>query len=254
MEDLLGELVQYDAIEKELKGNKKIPPEVLKYFSVHTNKYITRCNQRLREKEWFEGKLQKFDKGIRKLGIHYGQAYIDELMLAISHEIEEILYFVLKYNYTFTKLEEQVHELRRKLRWLSIYAICLQGLIQPKTSSRKRKYHINYFTKEVVNSPFNKLAPKPKQAGVAEFDKNSFLALSWLITELGKLKDVVIKLHELKDAIYVAEDITQEKALAKAISVLGLTKNTEAEVLKCASEIVKTALVKDKILDTLLIA
>lgn len=254
LEDLFGEVDKYDALEKELKGNKKISPEVLKYFSVHTNKYITRCNQRLREKDWFEAKLQKFDKGIRKFNVSYDKAYMDELVFAISHEIDEILYFALKYNYTFTRLEEQVHELRRKLRWLSIYATCLQGLIQLKASPGKRKHHINYFTKEVVNSPYNKVAPKPQQAITARFDKNSFLALSWLITELGTLKDVVIKLHELKDAIYVAEDMTEEKALAKAITVLGLNKNTEADVLKRASEIIKTALVKDKILDNLLIA
>lgn len=254
LEDLLGEVDKYDALEKELKANKKVSPEVLKYFSVHANKYITRCNQRLREKDWFEDKLQKFDKGIRKLNIGYDRKYVDGLMFAISHEIDEILYFALKYNYTFTKIEEQVHELRRKLRWLSIYATCLQGLIQLKASPRKRKYHVNYFTKETINSPFNKIAQRPGRTIIEEFDKNSFLALSWLITELGKLKDVVIKLHELKDAIYVIEDITQEKALAKAISVLGLNKSTETDVLKRASEIVKTALVKDKILDHLLIA
>lgn len=254
LEDLFGEVDKYDVLEKELKANKKISPEVLKYFSVHTNKYITRCNQRLREKDWFEGKLQKFDKGIRKLNISYDREYINELVVSIGEEIDEILYFALKYNYTFTKIEEQVHELRRKLRWLSIYAICLQGLIQLKASPGKRKYHINYFIKEIVNSPFNKIAQRPGGAVIEEFDKNSFLALSWLINELGKLKDVVIKLHELKDAIYVAEDMTEEKALSKAISVLGLNKNTEADVLKRASEIIKTALVKDKILDHLLIA
>ena len=254
LEDLLGEIDKYAALEKELKGNKRISPEVLKYFSVHTNRYVTRFNQRLREKKWLEDKLQKFDKGIKKFDITYDKDHISLLKLAIKNEVNEILDFARKYEYTFTRLEEQVHELRRKIRWLSIYASCLKGLIQLKASSKKHTYHVHYFTKQVLSSPFNRLEPKPKNVTVAQFNKDSFFALSWLINELGILKDKIITLHELKDAIYVAEDVSEEKALAKAISILGLKKSAEKDVLKEASEKIRTVFEKDKILDHLLIA
>jgi hypothetical protein len=254
LEDLFGEIDKYAAFEKEFKGNKKISPEALKYFSVHTNRFVTRCNQRLREKDWFKDKLQKFDDGIKELGITYDEDHISGLKLAMQNEIGEIFYFVRKYDYKFTRIEEQVHELRRKIRWLNIYAVCLKGLIQLKETSKKHKYHIHYFTKEVLTSPFNQLDPKPKNVVIAQFDKDSFFALSWLVTELGVLKDKIIKLHELKDAIYVAEDVSEEKALAKAMSILGFKKSTEKDVLKQASVKIRTAFVSDKILDNLLIA
>jgi hypothetical protein len=254
LEDLFGEIDKYAVLEKDFKTNKKISPEALKYFSVHTNRHITRCNQRLREKEWLEGKLQEFDEGIKEFKITYDEDHISGLKFAMRNEIDEILYFARKYDYAFTRLEEQVHEIRRKIRWLSIYAVCLKGLVQLKASTKKHKYHIHYFTKEVLNSPFNQPRPRPKHVAVAHFDQDSFLALSWLINELGLLKDRIIKLHELKDAIYVAENVTEEKALAKAISILGLKKSTEKDVLREASEKIKAAFVKDQILDTLLIA
>ncbi len=254
LEDIFGQIEDYTELENEFKKNKKVSKETIKYFSVNTHKFIERCNRRLHEKQWLENKMQAFDEGLKEFDVDYNKEYVEELRFAMSDEIDAILYFALKYDYTFTKLEEQVHEIRRKLRWLSIYAKSMSGLVQLKTSSKKQKYTINYLTKEVLSSPYNKLDPKPKHVSVLEFDKNSFYALSWLIEELGRLKDVVLRLHELRDAIYIAEDITEEKALEKAISILGLKKTTEEEILKKSSEYIKTALVKDKILDKLIIS
>lgn len=253
LEDLLGEIDKYDALEKEFKSNKKISAEVVKYFSVNATNHAEKFNQRLREKDWLNNKLESFEKKLNEFTVKYNQEYIDELQFSIVDEIDAILNFVLKYDYQFTKLEEHIHELRRKLRWLSIYAQSLQGLIQLKKTAIKQKTHIKYSTKEVMNSSFNKLPVKPKNTAVIEFDADSFYALSWLIEELGKLKDDGLKLHELRDAIYISEKVTEDQAKEKAISVLGFKKTIEADILKQASEIIKTAISKDKILDKLVI-
>ncbi|MBC7695927.1 MAG: hypothetical protein H7141_10840 [Burkholderiales bacterium] len=253
LEDLLGEIDKYDEMEKEFKANKIISPEVVKYFSVNVAKHAEKFNQRLREKDWLNNKLESFDSKLNEFTVEYNQEYIDELQFSIVDEIDAILNFVLKYDYKFTKLEEHIHEVRRKLRWLSIYAQSLQGLIQLKKTSKKQKTHINYFTKEVLKSSFNKLPAKPNNTAIIEYDEDSFYALSWLIEELGILKDEGLKVHELKDALFISEKLTEDQANDKAITILGFKKTIESDILKQASEIIKTAISKDKILDKLVI-
>jgi hypothetical protein len=254
LEDLFGEIDQYLVLEKELKTNKKVTKEVLKYFAVNANSLINKCNQRLSEKEWLNNKLLSFDEKLSEFNVDYNKEYIEELTFSLIDEVDAILSFCEKCEYQFTKLEEQVHELRRKLRWLSIYAQSLQGLIQLKKSPKKSKYQLNYFTKEVLNSPYNKLPAKPKNTAIVEFDADSFFALSWLIKELGTLKDAGLKSEHLSHAIFILEDLTELQAIEKANVILGNKKTIEADILKQASEILKVALSKDKILDTLVIS
>lgn len=253
LEDVFGEIEQYVTLENELKSNKKVSKEVLKYFSVTSNNYIVKCNQRLREKNWLNNKLQSFDNKLSSFDVEYNQEYLTELKYSLLDEIDAIMNFAEKSNYHFTKIEEQVHELRRKLRWLSIYAQALNGLIQLKKTTKKTKYQLNYFTKEVLNLPYNKLPLRPKNSALIEFDQDSFFALSWIINELGKLKDSAINIQKLADAIFISENITKEEANQKAIKILGLKDNAEITILKQASEIIEIVLAKDKILNSLVI-
>jgi hypothetical protein len=254
LEDLFGEIDEYIVLEKELKTNKKITKEVIKYFEVNSTNYITKCNQRLNEKDWLNGKLQSFDDKLRKYTVNYNKEYLDELTFSLVDEIDEILDFCLKYNYEFTKIEEQIHELRRKLRWLSIYAQALQGLIQLKKTPRKSKKQINYFTKEIVSSRYNKLPVRHKNVAIIQFDQDSFFALSWLIKELGRLKDTGLKIEQLSHAIYITEELTETEAHTKAISILGHKKTIQKDILVEASAVLKIALSEDKILDKLIIS
>lgn len=61
LEDLFGEIDQYIVLENELKLNKKIPKEIVKYFTINAANYLEKCNRRLLEKEWFRGKLDSFN-------------------------------------------------------------------------------------------------------------------------------------------------------------------------------------------------
>jgi hypothetical protein len=253
LEDVFGEIEQYQTLETQLKQNKKVNKEILKYFAVNVNNYAVKCNQRLQEKTWLDNKLKSFDYKLSEFDVEYNQEYLNELKYSIKVEIKDILNFAKKANYHFTKMETQVHELRRKLRWLSMYSIALNGLIQLKKSDKKTKFKINYFTKEILNLPFNKLPHKPKNTSVIEFDHDSFFALSWVINELGKLKDNAIKIQKLTDAVYIVDDVTTAEANKKAIAILGLKANAQEEILKQASVILETALVKDKILNSLVI-
>jgi hypothetical protein len=253
LEDLFGEIDEYASLETDFKSNTKIPKEVIKYFTLHKENFLEKCNRRLRSKDWLSDKVSAFDAKINEFDHSYGESYMDELRFSLEKEVDEILYFTLKVNYNFTRIEEEVHEIRRKLRWLSIYVQALQGMIQLKKSAKRKKQQLHYFTKEVLNSPYNKVSPKPKDTAIIEFDSDSFFAVSWLITELGKMKDCVLNIYQLRDALYVTDEINKTDATKKAIDILGLKPSVEKDVLKEASIMIKTALTKDKILDGLIV-
>lgn len=253
LEDLFGEIDEYTALETQFKTNKKIPKEVIKYFTLHKENYLEKCNRRLASKDWLADKVLSFDKKIGDFDQEYNEDYTDELRFALEKEVDHILYFALKADYHFTKIEEEVHELRRKFRWFSIYAQAMRGLIQLKKPARRKKHHTDYLTKEILQSPYNKLPAKPKNVAILEYDSDSFFALSWIIDKLGELKDSVLNLYQLRDAIYVTDQVNKEEATKKAIAMLGLKATVEADVLKEASQLIHTFMTKDKILDTLIV-
>lgn len=253
MEDAFGEIDHYMALEKEFKANKKIDKITVAYFTQKVKNKLEKLDSRLLKKEWLEGKLAEFNEGLNEYTVVYNKEYLNELKLAIKADIESIHIFIQKTDYSFTQFEKQVHEVRRKLRWLGIYAQALNGLIQLKKTTKKSKYQINYFTKDILKSPYNKLSAKPKNVAFMEFDHDSFFALSWIINELGKLKDSGLRVMALTEAIVKTSDHNEQQAKEKAHALLGLDKDFEEKILKQVSETVKTFILKDKILDSLVI-
>jgi hypothetical protein len=212
-----------------------------------------KLNSRLNHKDWLSGKLLNFNVKLSQYTLFYDEEHITELRYVIETEIEKIKSLALKLNYSFTEIELEVHEMRRKLRWISIYAQALNGLIQSKLTSKKIKYTTNYLTKDIIQSPYNKLPKKPKNIAIMEYDSDSFFALSWVIKELGILKDNGLRIEALADAIQKVEKIDAQHATEKAIGLLGVKKDATALILKQASDMIYNFIVKDKILDTLLI-
>lgn len=253
LEDELGALDYFMVYEKEFKNNKQVSVKVLKYFNASSAMVLDGLNKRLKTKDWFNGKLLRFNVKISKYAFICDDDYAKEITFTLSEELNQIKEFALKLNYSFSQMEEEVHEMRRKLRWISIYAQAFNGLIQLKTSSKKQAYGINYLTKEVLASPYNKLPTKPKNATIIELDKNSFLALSWIINEFGNLKDKGLAIEALTNAIENTEQLSAEDSRKKALKILQLKDNTEATILKDSSNTLYQFLVKDKVLDALIV-
>ncbi len=253
LEDELGALDYFVAYENEFKINKKISKDIKSYFTQQAHVIEDRLNIRLHSKKWFEGKLLKFNVKISEYSVLDNKEYIDDLKKVIEKEVTSIKDFALKCNYSFSQLEEEVHEIRRKLRWISIYAQALNGLIQLKPSAKKPKYAIDYLTKDILKSPFNTLPKKPQTNVVVEFDSNSFYALSWMIKEIGMLKDNGLRVEALTQAIKSVEKTTYAVAEKKALLLLNEKNDVEARILKYASEIVFSFITKDKVLDGLII-
>lgn len=86
-------------------------------------------------------------------------------------------------------IEEGIHEIRRKLRWISIYAKIAGGFLQTRSSKKIPQEYEKYLMPEVISSPFTQLPNCPKDVEPIYIKHENFLALSWMIQALGVLKD-----------------------------------------------------------------
>ncbi len=149
-------------------------------------------------------------------------------------------------------MEEDVHELRRKLRWLSIYPQALQGSIQLADNNKKANQLSKYLTKEITNSPFNKMPDAGDSKNFLLLDKNYFLSLSWMIDALGKLKDNGLTIVGVREALQETENANEATATKKAYQMLG-SKQTKLPVLLKEAEAISKTYFKEKNLEHLVV-
>ena len=254
LEDTLGAIDYYDCFAKEFVSNATIPTEVTEYLNAQTREKIQRLNDLLIEHKWIGDRANRIEKIRKKL---YDADWLEpkEELKAIFNfykaSISNIKEFVTAAEDNFTEIESQVHGLRRKMRWLSIYPQSLQGLIQINTSGAKRDTVLKYLTPEIVNSPFNKMPEPGENNYFLLLEKNYFLALSWMIAELGKLKDNGLRILVTAEAFQQTEGLSQPDALSKAFDIFGGDKEALQKILANANSIIKTYL-EEKNLDKLI--
>lgn len=251
LEDVLGQIDFYDVFYNDFKTNKKISADVKAYILKKKNKSQEKFKKFLMKKGGLENRLKQFDQFIIEKKINFDESIIRKIEIALQKEIVVIKEFVRATNGNFTKVEEELHELRRKLRWLSIYGQSLQGIIKLEAEGKKDDWEKKYLSKEIVNLSFNKLPLNDFKEHVI-YRKNNFYALSWLIFELGIVKDTGFRLEFLAKVIRKVEHLDSTAAMKKAELALSVKEN-EAALLKHASRIVDEFLNKDKILDELIL-
>lgn len=240
LEDSLGSIDYYDSFAKEFAGNPLIPQFITDYLQGQAREKIQRLNDLLKEKKWIGGKAVRIKKIREKLRDADWRNPKDELKGIFEFyrkAVNELKEFMQASGAEFTEIEAQVHEIRRDLRWLSIYPQALQGVIQLKESTIMPEYIEKYLTPEIVNSSFNKMPLPGNNSYFLLLEKKYFLALSWVIAELGKLKDSGLKILAVAEAFQQKEGLNHESALQKTYDVLGFTDNILQEILLKASDI-----------------
>jgi len=254
MEDGLGQIDYYNWLHLALTDKKDIPAEYTEYIKkqlIHktnnlnelltaggwlsiNNKRIVKITQKLKEADWLN--LKEEIKAIKKV---------------YKKSILSIQEFIIITNCHFENIETDVHELRRKLRWLSIYPQALQGAIQYSEKTSENPDLEKYLTPEIVKSPFNIMPAAIENTPLIMLDKKHFLALSWMIAKLGNLKDEGLLLTGLCEAITKNTSHPDEKALSEAYSLLGEKQRTIQEILVEAEQVTKMFF-NDKILQSLI--
>ncbi len=243
LEDTLGAIDYYDSLAKEFTGDISIPATVTAYMQAQTREKIQRLNELLTEEKWIGDNASRVRKIREKLSDSDWKESKEELKSIFDFyksSISEIKEFMANVGDQFTEIEAQVHDIRRKLRWLSIYPQALQGVIQLTDGVKTTDSLLKYLTPEIVHSPFNQMPPPGSNSYFLLLEKNYFLALSWTIAELGIIKDKGLKILAITEALQQTEGLSHEAALDKTTTILGGNKEALQEILIHATSVCKT--------------
>jgi hypothetical protein len=242
LEDTIGAIDYYDGFAKEFVKNTTIPASITSYLQAQTREKTERLNDILTAEKWLgdnANRIKKIRKKLDKADWLKPEDEVKGIENFYKEAIEGVKVLVLTASKGFTQIETEVHKLRRDLRWLSIYPQGLQGAIQLTDSKLSDESIKNYLTPEIVNSPFNKMPDAGVNTVFLLLEKNYFLALSWMIAELGKLKDNGLRIVVTTEALQQAEALTHDDAKARAFLVLGEDPNTLQKILDGATAITR---------------
>ena len=243
VEDALGAIDFYDAFSTEFSKNKKIPVAITAYLQAQTREKIQSLNELLNEKEWLgndNSRIKKIQKKLAEADWLKAEEEVQEMNEFYGQSIYEIVAFTEKESFHFDNVEADVHELRRKLRWLSIYPQAVRGCIQLSKSKKVPKHLEKYLTKEITTSPFNKMPDAGDNEAFLLLEQNYFYSLSWMIAELGKLKDEGLRIVAIKEALQQTSSISDAEAFKKAYQLTGAKQLKLEEILVKADSISKT--------------
>lgn len=242
LEDILGAIDYYDVFAKEFAANKKIPAAVTGYLQAQTREKIQQLNEVLLEKKWLSQTHERMNKIRKKIATAAWLKEKDEVRaieVFYRTSVKTIIDFSNRSDFHFTNVESDVHALRRKLRWLSIYPQALMGCIQLSLSVKQPPYLKKYLLKEIRSSPFNQMPDAGDNLHFLLLEKNHFYALSWMIAALGKLKDNGLRIIAIKEALQQNHAISDGLAFKQAYACTGAEQPKINKLLDEADRICK---------------
>ncbi len=254
LEDGLGIIDYYDAFAKEFAANKKIPPTITAYLQAQLREKIQHFNELLTEKGWLSPdrkRITKMRAKLKKADWQNEKEEIESIRVFYLESIQTIKDFVAQKGAGFTNIETDLHELRRKLRWLSIYPQAIRGSIQLTSSKAPSKNLQKYLTSAILNSPYNKMPDAANNRHFLLLEQNYFYALSWMIANLGDLKDAGLRVIAIKEALQINNALSDELAYKKAYQLTGKKQADIPSILKDAGKII-TLYFKEANLDKLI--
>lgn len=253
LEDALGVLDYYVAIEKQFAGNKKLPEPIKIFITNKVQQQTIALNQLLLNDNWLNGKrIAKINNKLSTVKWYKPSKELKKINTYYTTEIRKITDFVQKNDFEFMDIELGVHELRRKLRWLSIYPHALLGIVTLQPLTPIAPALKKYLTPTVLSSKYNILPGLINNNEYLEISQPHFFALSWLIAELGKIKDVGLTLYALQEAIQSTIKLNKQAAMEYAYTLV-TPKTTIAKLLKTANSITKFFFVEDNLTQLLVV-
>ncbi|MEO6723132.1 MAG: hypothetical protein ABIN67_22390 [Ferruginibacter sp.] len=244
LEDVLGAIDYYDSMAKDLVNFKKVPPNIITYLQGESREKVQSLNEILVEKNWLSlgnNRLVKIHKKLTEADWLKEEDEIKAINDFYGQAIYDISEYVQEKKFHFSNIESDVHELRRKLRWLSIYPQALRGCIQLEKNKTTPAHLKKYATKEITDSPFNKMPDRDtNHRYVLLLEQNYYYALSWMIAELGQLKDSGLRIIAVNEALQQTAGIGNELAYREAYKLIGNNQPKLEALLAQAESICKT--------------
>ena len=235
LEDGIGAIDYYDNAAKDLQQVAGMPEFVIAYIQAQTREKVQRLNDILTENKWTGEDARRLSKIREKLDEAEwmkAEKEIAGIRSFYEESIREIISFMPD---RFTEMESQVHEMRRKLRWLSIYPQALQGAIQFSDNGETDPLTVPYLTTEIVESPFNRLPPPAQNPYILRFEKKYFLCLSWMIAELGRIKDEGLTIMATAEALAQIARMKHHDAVKEACRLLNKDQHCLDQLLDKAT-------------------
>lgn len=251
VEDALGVYDFYVALERDLASDPLLPETVKTQIMRQKEAAGRYVNDILTDGDWWKGqRLNEWNKKLRTLKWLNEEKEQEVLTDVYKAEIRKVYSFIGKTPFPFEDMEEDVHELRRKLRWLSIYCHALDGIVELKDMEAPVPEKFGkYLTEKVLASPFNRLSGSYKYERLIYINKTGFMALSWMIATMGELKDDGLTLQAVYD---IAQLTDLDKAGREAVNeFLADRDSRNAAILELATSYA-THFLADNVLYTLL--
>ncbi|RYY70968.1 MAG: hypothetical protein EOO13_04750 [Chitinophagaceae bacterium] len=249
LEDALGAIDYYDSYAKDFLQHPMVPVHIREYMQGQAREKIQRLNELLEGDGWLlpkKNRIQKIRKTLKQLDWLSPKDELKGIKKFYTKSIAKINAFAHK-ALPFSEMESQVHELRRELRWLSIYPQALRGCIQTTNSGQSEAATRAYLVPEIVSSRFNVMPAADDNRWFLLLEKNYFFALSWIISELGKLKDEGLQFVAVAEALQQTAGFTKEVAFEKSFEVFAVDKSSFTSLLERATGITKKFIEEDNL-------
>lgn len=225
LEDYLGEIDNYIALLANFSKLKTIKSAQLEYISKKLDKTIDKFNKKLHKNDFYIKELEAMSKDFKTN--FNDKRIVTKLHNEIRIELKEAADFFARFPKAFDDMELQVHELRRKLRWISIYAAAFDGLIVLKETKEKYNWEKKFITPGVIKNPYNKLPVKKGLTHHILLNKKAFYALSYVIEDLGKIKDKGLGIYSLAKSIRKTTSENEMNAEKLAVKQLHVKYTTD---------------------------
>ncbi|RYD72134.1 MAG: hypothetical protein EOP53_22450 [Sphingobacteriales bacterium] len=240
LEDGLGQVDYYDSYANNFLKHPMVPVHIREYMQGQAREKIQHFNELLQEGKWLDKKsFLKLRKTLNEAEWLQPKEELKGIKEVYDESITKTVDFIKESGGSFTEMENQVHEFRRNIRWLSIYAQALRGCIQITDSGESEQAVKEYLQPEIVNSKFNIMPDADDNNWFLLLEKNYFYALSWMINELGIIKDEGLQYFAVAEALQQTAGFSKEDALVKSFEVFGVQKATYDQLLEKASTIVQ---------------
>jgi len=197
VEDMIG---QFDFASSILKGNEKwqFPDEVRNQILIQYGFALGTLEECLLQLGWItRGKnVIQYDD----FGFEYLKSALKEISFPSSKkEKKQVLEMfknicldidedIREKKIDLTHIEDGIHEFRRDIRWLSIYASALRGKVILSNNPETDPFQ-DYITQSNIDSRYNTLIINEDEENILTFQQGGFYALGALISDLGIIKD-----------------------------------------------------------------
>ncbi len=259
LEDALGQMDHYAGLLKTFKSNRKIPASIKQEWRTQLSNASEHLNTLLLELGWLgehADRLRTVHKTLQDMDWLGDKDMNRALKARYRSDIESI---ITQLKRPVREIEKDIHELRRDVRWLSIYPQAFKGFIglsaQTSTAndapSTALKTLDKYATPAITQSPYNQLPSVEGIERVLQLNTPAYYAMSWLIAQLGVLKDSGLGLLAVAEILRSQRGLNKAEALTQAKTMLGVDQASVADLLNTARGIVKQ-IQEDRVFEQLL--